>query len=110
METPKVLIAEDESIIALDIRRTLETRQFNVIGTARTYNGVEKRVKEESPDFLITSMSLKKSTEYLDKIVNLQKQYNFKVVFLSAQLNAGKIKKFDSSSFGFIKNLLILKL
>jgi len=104
MKGCKILVAEDEAIIALDLKIILETHSFVVIGTARTYEGVAKRIKEHSPDLLISTISLKNSKDYFDKIVALQKEYKFSVLFLSSHLSTEKYKeKCDTHFFNFIK-------
>ena len=104
MEINKVFIAENEAIIALDIKSILAANSFSVIGTCRTYNGVVRIVKEQSPDLLITSLHINKEHDYFDKIVSLQKEYNFFVLFLSAIVDVSKFKaKCNSEHFTFLK-------
>jgi len=104
MEINKVFIAENEAIIALDIKSILAANSFYVIGTCRTYNGVARIVKEQSPDLLITSLHINKEHDYFDKIVSLQKEYNFFVLFLSAIVDVSKFKaKYNSENFTFLK-------
>jgi DNA-binding NtrC family response regulator len=100
----EILVAEDESIIALDIKTILTAQSYAVIGTERTYAGIELRVTDHSPDLLITSLSLKNSKDYFEKIVTLQSKYKFKVLFLSAAMNLLQYKnKCDSSYFSFLQ-------
>ena len=104
MEINKVFIAENEAIIALDIKSILAANSFSVIGISRTYNGVVRIVKEQSPDLLITSLHINKEHDYFDKIVSLQKEYNFFVLFLSAIVDVSKFKaKCNSEHFTFLK-------
>ncbi len=100
----KILIAEVESIIALDIKTTLVSNSYNVVGTARTFNGIEKRIKEHSPDLLITSHTLKNTDNYFSKIIELQKENNFFVLCLSAAADLTDLKsKCNEEYFTFLK-------
>lgn len=104
MEINKVLIAEDEAIIALDIKTILAANSFNIIGSARTYTGVLRLVREHLPDLLISPLHLNKENNYFEKITALQEEYNFCVLYLSAAVNILKYKtRCNPDYFHFLK-------
>jgi DNA-binding NtrC family response regulator len=103
MAINKIVVAEDEAIIALDIKSILNSYSYSVIDTVRSFNDVSKIVKEHPPDLLITSLTLKNSADYFDKIVSLQKEYNFYVLFLSGSMRLSEYQnKCDSNYFFFL--------
>jgi response regulator of citrate/malate metabolism len=104
VQVKNVLIAEDEAIIALDIKFALSANSYNVVGTARSYENVEKLIKKHSPELLISSLSLNKSRNYFNEIISLQKEYNFGVIFLSSFLDLSPFKtRANSSDFKYLK-------
>ena len=55
---PRVLIAEDETIVRLDLRGLLSSRGFEVVGEAR--NGIEavERARELQPDLVLLDVKM----------------------------------------------------
>ena len=55
---PRVLIAEDETIVRLDLRGLLSSRGFEVVGEAT--NGIEalERARELEPDLVLLDVKL----------------------------------------------------
>jgi CheY-like chemotaxis protein len=55
---PRVLIAEDETIVRLDLRGLLSSRGFEVVGEAR--NGIEavERARELEPDLVLLDVKM----------------------------------------------------
>ncbi len=53
MNKPKVLIVEDESIIALDMEKTLINLDFEVTNIASDYNSALNSLRITKPDIII---------------------------------------------------------
>lgn len=103
MSISKILIAEDEAIIALDIKSVLSSYAYSVLDTARSFKEVMQMIEEHLPDLIITSLTLKDSANYFDSIVSLQKKYKFNVLFLSGSMHLSEYKKkCDSNYFSFL--------
>ncbi len=57
-KTVKILIAEDEMIIAMDIKRMLQKIGYNVLATVTTGNEIIRRVETENPNLVIMDINL----------------------------------------------------
>lgn len=52
MENAKVLVVEDENIVALDLKRRLSKLGYNVIGMASNADRALKLIEEHHPDIV----------------------------------------------------------
>ena len=80
----KVLIVEDERILAIGMKRKLENAGYTVTGTASSGEEAIKNVKETSPDLVLMDIILKgymDGIEAAQQIINL---YNIPVIYITA--------------------------
>lgn len=56
--TPKVLIAEDEAIIRLDLKEMLEEEGFSVVGEASDGEAAVRLAREQTPDLVIMDVKM----------------------------------------------------
>jgi two-component system, response regulator PdtaR len=56
--SPKVLIAEDEAIIRLDLKEMLEEEGFNVVGEASDGESAIRLARERAPDLVIMDIKM----------------------------------------------------
>jgi len=98
----KILIVEDELIVARDIRKTLERNGYKVIGVARTAEKAIVFIDEENPSLILIDIFLKGHLTGIDlaKVLNKKK---IPFIYISANSNqqvleAAKI----TNPFGFI--------
>jgi two-component system, response regulator PdtaR len=80
----KILVAEDENIVALNIKKTLESIGYKV--TAVVNNGEEaiKQVENNKPDLILMDIMLKGLTDGIEAAEIISKNYNIPIVFLTA--------------------------
>src|SRR5919199_2098452 len=62
MEPLNILIVEDETITAMDLRETLEEAGHKVIGIARDLQTAVKLVRSNPPDLALVDIQLEGST------------------------------------------------
>lgn len=80
----KILIVEDETIVALDIKRTLTKLNFTVCGIATNYNEVITNLKDYSPDILLMDINLGENKDGIDIVNEIKLKYNVFIIYLSA--------------------------
>ncbi len=102
MKNVKVLIVEDEMIIADTIVDAIEDFGFEALEPAVTYSEALERIEEESPSIGIFDIQLsgKKSGIDLAKVVN--EKYKFPFIFLTSnsdKMTLEDVKKVHPASF-----------
>lgn len=80
----KVLIVEDESIVALDIQSALEKIGVEVVSTASNFTEALKGVEEYHPDLAIMDINLHDSKDGIETALAMQKIKELFIIFLTA--------------------------
>ena len=89
----KILVIEDEAIVALDIKSALEHLGFEVIDTASTYDEALESVKNSKPDILLTDINLVGSKDGIETVQDIQKIKNIPIIYLTAYSDDKTIKR-----------------
>ncbi len=80
----KILIVEDESIVALDIRSALLKLNYEVTDMVASYEQAIQSVKNTCPDIVLLDINLQNSKDGIAIAKKLQKMNNISVVYLTA--------------------------
>lgn len=85
-ENIKVLIVEDEFVIASDLKMLLESVKFKVVGIASNSKDATELYIKDRPDIILTDIQIKGDKTGLDLIIDLQKRSDFcaSVIIISA--------------------------
>lgn len=84
MSKIKVLIVEDEVIIADNIRDTLKNLDYNVFEPAINFTEAIETIKSEKPDIAILDVQLSDKKTGIDLAKVISEQYNFPFIFLTS--------------------------
>ncbi len=99
----KILIAEDESVIAIDIARTLERLAYKVIGYCRTGKEVINKAGELKPDLILMDIMLEGDITGIDAADEIMNLYNIPVIYLTAFADTVTLEKAKlTEPFGYI--------
>ena len=98
-----ILIVEDESITALDLKFTLEELGYNVIDITDNGQDAINIAAETSPDLTIMDINLKGEMNGIEAAKKLS-ELNLPVIFLTAYTDEDTFNKIinDLSVYGFI--------
>lgn len=80
----KILIVEDEILVALDIESLLNKMNFNVVGIATNYDEAILSVKESTPDIILMDIHLENSKDGIEATRAIQKIQNIPIIYLTA--------------------------
>ena len=99
----RILIVEDESITALDLKFTLEELGYNVIDITDNGQDAINIAAETSPDLTIMDINLKGEMNGIEAAKKLS-ELNLPVIFLTAYTDDDTFNKIinDLSVYGFI--------
>src|ERR1700712_5041556 len=82
----KILIVEDELIVATDLRLILERKGFTVCGVARSYEAAMEIIEKSKPDIVLLDIFLTGSLTGID-IAKKLKEENIAFIYISANAN-----------------------
>ncbi len=80
----KILIVEDESIVALDIKRRLEKLGYQVTGMAARAQQAMTLIEDDLPDVILMDIHLKDSMDGIDIANVINQKYQVPVIFITA--------------------------
>ena len=84
MEPERVLIVDDERIIALDLRNRLEKFGYVVVGTASNPADAVSLAESERPDLVLMDILMNGEHGGIVAATDIRKRFNIPVVFLTA--------------------------
>jgi DNA-binding LytR/AlgR family response regulator len=84
MEKIKVLVVEDEVLIADDICKALHELSYAPLDPAITYTEAIAKIESEKPDIAILDIHLSGSKTGIDLAKKIRQSYNFPFIFLTA--------------------------
>lgn len=80
----KVLIVEDERILAIGMKRKLENAGYIVTGTASSGEEAIENVKENRPDLVLMDIVLKGNMDGIEAAQQIINLYNIPIIYLTA--------------------------
>ena len=82
--TSKVLIIEDEPIIALDLTRLVRELGHEVVGAASTRSEAVKLAREKQPGLVLADIRLADGSNGIDAASDILKEMDVPVIFITA--------------------------
>lgn len=103
MEKTKILIVEDESIIAMDIESSLKRLGYEVTSIVNTGEKADKKAASDKPDIVLMDIRIKGEMDGIEAAEVIRLKYGIPVVFLTAHLDEEKIQRAKlTMPFGYI--------
>jgi DNA-binding NarL/FixJ family response regulator len=92
-ERYKVLIVEDERVVAKDLKQTLESMGYDVIGMAATRDETIASCEKQLPDIVLMDIRIKGDVDGIDTATELHKRYGLRVIYLTAHADVASIDR-----------------
>jgi len=90
--TPRILVVEDEAIVALDIEQQLAGLGYEVVATARTGEDACRLAEQQRPDLVLMDIHLAGAMTGIDAATQIHQTLDVPVVFLTAYSDAGTLE------------------
>lgn len=84
MPAVKILIVEDESLVAMDMSDTLTRLGYDVLPTAQNYEEAVKILNESTPDLILMDINLGHGKTGIELAQTIRNRYNLPFVFLTS--------------------------
>ena len=89
----KILVVEDEMIIAAKIAMQLTSLGYEVTGILPRGEQVIEHVKENKPDIVLLDINLKGNLDGIETATQIQQLYNIPIIYLTANADEGTFNK-----------------
>jgi PAS domain S-box-containing protein len=99
----KILVVEDESIVAMDIKHRLETMGYNVLAAVSSGETAVEKAGELKPDLILMDIVLKGQIDGIDAYNLIKENYNIPLIFLTAYSDEKTVNRAKTTSpYGYI--------
>ncbi len=88
----KVLIIEDELIIAVDIKDILQSNGYDVIGIAKSYDEALESLEAGLPDIILIDIKIKGSKDGIELANYIQNSYSLPFIFITSHSDPTTLK------------------
>lgn len=104
MEKFKILIIEDELIIAEDIKNILEHASYEVIGIAASGKEALQLLKDEKiPDMILVDISIKGDMDGIQLANTIREQFHLPFIYLTSYTNKSVLERVKlTKPYGYI--------
>ncbi len=103
MVKTKILIVEDETIVALDIKSAVKKLGFDVTATVTNYDDAINSFKNNEPDIILMDINLKDSKDGVKTAHDIQKIKNTPIIYLTAYTDDNIINRaIETNPVGYL--------
>lgn len=103
METFKVLIVEDELIIAEDLKEILEGASYEVIGIATSWEETARALQTALPDVLLIDISIKGNVDGVQVANMIRERFNLPFIYITSYTTKSVIERAKlTKPYGYI--------
>ena len=99
----KVMIVEDESIIALDIKNNLLRLGYEVAGVASSGESALRKIQSNHPDVILMDIHLKGKMTGIDVSEKVNSDFHIPIVYLTANADSSTFKEANETDpYGYL--------
>ncbi|MDO9541050.1 MAG: response regulator [Kiritimatiellia bacterium] len=103
MNKRKILIVEDERIVALDLQQRLARLGGEVVGNVASGDEALRRIKKDEPDLILTDIKLGGDLDGIELAVAVRNRFGLPVIFVTAYSDDKTLARVKASgACGFI--------
>ncbi len=93
MDKPRILIVEDELIIAIEIEKTLQDLGYEVVSIVDNGNEALKKVEQDTPDLILMDIRIKGKMDGIEVATQIHSQLEVPIIFLTAYADENKLER-----------------
>jgi len=103
MKTGRILVVEDERIVANDIRNTLERSGYAVVAMVASGEDAILRARELNPDLILMDITLAGKLDGIQAAQEIQRTQGIPIVFMTAHLDEATLQRAKiTGPFGYV--------
>ncbi|MFW5771326.1 MAG: PAS domain S-box protein [Spirochaetota bacterium] len=103
VDKQNVLIVEDEPLIALDIKKTLEEKGYEVVGISANGTDALAMAADYKPDIVLMDIMLDGDMDGIETSMRLREQVNPAIIYVTANTNKDILSKaITTNPYGYL--------
>ena len=98
-----ILVVEDETIVAMEIKDRLERLGYSVVDTVSSGEEAVKRAKEKYPDLVLMDIRLKGDMDGIEAAEEISARFDIPVVYLTALGDQNTLQRAElTKHYGYV--------
>ena len=93
MTKARILVVEDEAIIAMEIESSLENLEYEVTSIVDTGDRAIQKAEEDKPDLILMDIRIKGDRDGIEAAKIIRGNFGIPVVFSTAYLDEDRIER-----------------
>jgi PAS domain S-box-containing protein len=103
MEKARILIVEDEAIIAMEVESQLQSLGYEVTSVVNTGQKAVEKAEEDKPDLILMDIRIKGEIDGIDTAEVIRNRFGIPVIFSTAYLDQERIERAKiTMPFGYV--------
>jgi PAS domain S-box-containing protein len=103
VDAKKILIVEDETIVALDIERKVARSGYEVVGNVTSGEAAIDKVKKTHPDLILMDISLEGDIDGIEAAERIQRHFDIPIIYLTAHSHPQTLERAKiTEPYGYI--------
>lgn len=103
MKKVRILITEDEQIVAEDLKMSLETMGYTIVGTASSGERAIELADREIPDLILMDIMLSGKMDGITAAHTIRSRYDIPVIYITAYADSTLLERAKQTEpFGYI--------
>jgi DNA-binding response OmpR family regulator len=94
----RIIIVEDEAIVAMEYKNSLTKVGYEITATASTAKLALIAFAERNPDLLLIDIKLKGDIDGIELAIEIRKESNVPILFLTGNTDQNALKRMESIS------------
>lgn len=100
---PKILVVEDDSLVAMDIKQSLRFLGYRVVSPVSTGEAALESVEKNHPNLVMMDVKLAGQMDGISAAEKIHAYYDIPVIYLSAYSDSKTLRRAkDTNPFGYI--------
>lgn len=102
-EKPRILVAEDEAVVAMELETTLQEMGYQVAAVAYSGEEAVRVTEQEIPDLVLMDIRIRGELSGVEAAKAIRSRFNIPLVFLTAHMDEARIEQArESLPFGYV--------
>ncbi|MBN2445016.1 MAG: SpoIIE family protein phosphatase [Spirochaetales bacterium] len=103
MSKGRIVVVEDEGIVAIQIQEGLVTAGYDVPGIAASGNEALKLISDTEPDLVLMDIHLKGSMDGIQAAMKIREMYDIPVIYLTAYSDHATVERAkETEPYGYL--------
>ncbi|MBT7889339.1 MAG: response regulator [Deltaproteobacteria bacterium] len=91
--TVRILVVEDEAVVAMETKSTLENWGYTVIATVNTGEKAVNITAAEKPDIILMDVQLQGDMDGIEAASRIRSESDIPIIFLTAYADEGRLER-----------------